>query len=43
VNRDGQEEKSLRIEELVDKAQFLERMKALLNEASFPPKARNGS
>ena len=43
MNRDGQEEKSLRIEEFVDKAHFLERMKALLNEASSPPKERNGS
>jgi thiol:disulfide interchange protein DsbD len=43
LNRDGQEEKHLRIEEIVDKAHFLERMKALLSAASSPPKDRNGS
>jgi len=43
MNRDGQEEKSLRIEEIVDKAQFLERMKALLNAPSSPSKDRRGS
>jgi thioredoxin:protein disulfide reductase len=43
MNKDGQEEKSLRIEEIVNKAHFLERMKALLNGASSPPKDKNGS
>ena len=43
MNRDGQEEKDLRIEEIVDKPQFLKRMKALLNAPSSRPKETNAS
>ena len=34
LNRDGREEKNLRIEEIVDKHQFLKHMKTVLGEAS---------
>jgi thiol:disulfide interchange protein DsbD len=43
MNRSGEEDKRLRIEEFVDKTQFLERMKALLSAPSSPSKDRGGS
>jgi thiol:disulfide interchange protein DsbD len=43
VNRSGEEEKHLRIQELVDKTQFLKRMKASLDASPSPSKEKSGS